>query len=826
MSTAGTFSFVRKITIVLIIGFMIVLPISSKGQQKIIVSVPAERGNVPEIVNNHRVELVNFDTDHKEYIVDQDQYRLLQEMGFEPRIRCTEEELKSNLVRGKAIDGYKNYNEILSTLEEYVNNYPDICELHDIGNSLGKYYWDLGYSAYEDYQHDIWALKISDNPHLEEDEPCLLYDGGHHAREPIGPAVVMNFAEYLLSNYGTDPDVTDAINENQIWIVPVVNPDGYKLVLDSLEVWWRKTIRDNNENQQIDPFIPDWIEPDGVDPNRNYGIYWGGDWPTAIPYKEPYRGPYSFSEPCTQAIRDLMGDHHFVTQLSYHSYGEKFFYPWSYNPTGYQTPDHALYSSLGTQLALLTPALGSGSYQAMPFGSIVMLTGSTMDYAYGRHGIIIYSVELAQDFIPPPEDIQAVCDAQIGSQMFLTSRVHYSILSGHVTDGISGDPVEAKIVIEGIDNNPGDRYDYKSDERYGRYYRLLNPGEYQVSFSAFGYQPQTHNISISNSGPTILDVSLQAENPMQLEGTIVDETNNPVPNARIIIEDTQTDTLLSDASGNFESYSFYPGQYDFSVLAEGYFICDTTVEVNTQTPGPVFPLRSYDVIDFENGTDQDHFTMWGHVPWSVSTQYAYSGSHSLSVPVLSTYQHASASLELFFETDKLMSLSTRVSLDSITQGMVLILDEEIKKLYTNDLDWQTDTFYIPAGYHKFRWELSRGYQTPGSGFENSCWIDNIIFHDYNTMVREADHDLEALFTVYPNPSAGATTIRISEKVNRVYHAGIYTISGQHICTLQPTNSDYLTWDGTSQSSTPLPMGIYIIRLVSDYGIWSEKLVLK
>lgn len=811
-----------------IIILLLIYPLHISAQEKYIVSIPNTEYSIPKNLCGSYVEVVNYgDESQTEVLVNDDQLRALQELGFKTVIKTTEEDLRNNLRMGKLLEGYRSYDEILAILQTYANNYPDICQLYDIGNSLGKQYWEQGYDAYEGFQHEIWVLKISDNPGVEEDEPSLLYDAAHHAREPIGPAVVMNFTQYLFDNYGVDPEVTDAINNNQIWIVPLVNPDGYKIVIDSLEVWWRKTIRDNNDNHQIDPFIPDWIEPDGVDPNRNYGIYWGGDWDTAPTFGDAYRGPWSFSEPCVQVMAELMRSHHFVTELSYHSYGEKFFYPWYYDPIQNQTPDHALYSTLGSELAGMTQKLDGGNYLAYSFGAIMMLTGSNSDYAYGKHGIINYTVELAQDFIPPPEDIEPICEANLASQLYLLSRVHKSILTGHVTDLNTGQPMVAKIFVEGIDNDPGGRFDYTSDTTFGRFYRLLNPGDYDVTFSAFGYQSQIFSININDSGPTILEVSLGQDVSIGLNGFVSDDLGNPIPEAQIVIVNAPLDTMYSDGSGLFNVDPFYAGQYQFKVSAEGYFTRDTLLGIDELNNEPEFALMPYDIIDFEEAWELDYFTMIGHHNWSRDDQVAFHDDFSLVAPVLSTYQYASTFLNLTFDKDKLMSFATRVSLDSITQGMIFTMDECLIKTYYGDEDWVSDTFFIPAGTHRFKWSLSRDYRTPAAFYQNKCWIDMIEFHDYNTMVEENITEARALFRMYPNPTSGSTTISLMSDVHSIYFAGVYSMKGElvNILNTNPSSIRQIQWDGRSASGIQVPDGIYVIKLVTDQGIWSEKLVI-
>jgi len=802
---------------------------SLSAQQSYIVRIPDVQGHTINEVKIPDLEITHVEqNEYFEVLVNEEQFRWLKEHNFNPEIIKSKKDLIGNLQAGLLLEGYHTYDEIVNILQGYANKHPDICALYDIGNSRGKEYFASGLEAYEDYQHDFWALKISDNPQVEEDEPSLLYDAAHHARETIGPAVVLNFTQHLLENYGSDPTITEAINKNQIWIIPLVNPDGYKIVTDSLEVWWRKTIRDNNGNQQIDPFIPDWIEPDGVDPNRNYGIYWGGDWNSAPWFRETYRGPSSFSEPCNRAMRDLMKSHHFVAELSYHSYGEIFYYPWGHNTVQYQTPDHQLFFALGAELAGMTPKLASGNYAAQSSAQVFMLTGSTSDYAYGKHGIISFTVELAQDFIPPPEDIMPVCDANLNSQLYLLERVHRSILTGHVKDLYTSNPIAATVCIEGIDNDPNGRYDYKSDSLFGRYYRLLNPGDYEVNFRAFGYQPQTFNVSIDDAGPTELEVNLDTAGSFELNGLVVDADGNPIPGAQVVIADIPVDTSFTDGSGTFTIDPFFAGEYLVKISAENYATKDFMTEIDHQNNHSVFALNFYDVIDFENEDELDHFQMAGHQEWVRDDQFSFHGDHSLAAPVLLLKQFASSSLAFYFETEKLMTLATRVSLDSVAQGMIFTMDEKIMKTYCGMETWVLDTFFIPPGNHTFKWSLSRGFKTPAPFYQNKCWIDHIEFHDLYTIIDEIGHEEEMLFSCFPNPSNGRFYINFKAGINEVYYVAIFDVAGRLIAhpDISKVTSGNLIWDACYSSGLQVPAGLYFIKIVTDQGIGTEKLIKK
>ena len=98
-----------------------------------------------------------------------------------------------------------------------IKNYPEIIKLHNIG--------------YTHENRTIYAIKISDNPQLEEaEEPDILIIGCHHARELISVEVPLYYANYLVENYGTNADVTNLVDNREIRIIPMLNPDGHVYV--------------------------------------------------------------------------------------------------------------------------------------------------------------------------------------------------------------------------------------------------------------------------------------------------------------------------------------------------------------------------------------------------------------------------------------------------------------------------------------------------------------------------------------------------------------------------------------------------------------------
>lgn len=146
--------------------------------------------------------------------------------------------------------------------------------------------------------HNLWYIKISDNPGLSGGEPSRRFNGATDAREPMGTHACVAFADHILSHYGIDSVTTWLVNNQEIFVVPVMNPDGYVYNSDSggsSSDWWK------NRRGPVPPYA-------SVDLNRNYGYKWGYDdnGSSGEPSSETYRGPSCFSEPETEVIRDFM----------------------------------------------------------------------------------------------------------------------------------------------------------------------------------------------------------------------------------------------------------------------------------------------------------------------------------------------------------------------------------------------------------------------------------------------------------------------------------------------------------------------------------------
>ena len=122
-----------------------------------------------------------------------------------------------------SMGGYYTFAEIVANLDSMFAQYPNIItQKYSIGLSQQS--------------RTIWAVKISDNPNVNESEIKVGYDALIHAREPQSMASMMYYMWYLLQNYGTDPEVTYLVNNREMYFVPCFNPDGYEYNLSLIHI--------------------------------------------------------------------------------------------------------------------------------------------------------------------------------------------------------------------------------------------------------------------------------------------------------------------------------------------------------------------------------------------------------------------------------------------------------------------------------------------------------------------------------------------------------------------------------------------------------------
>lgn len=266
---------------------------------------------------------------------------------------------------------YRTYETAMTQLQNWVDTYPDLTELIDAGPAWQTTQGEAG--------RRLWTLRITNEDNVEP-KPRLLLAALHHAREIITPEVALNLAELLLTGYGENADVTWLVDNRETWIIPFVNPDGH--VHAEYGADWRKNVNDSEGS------CPASSPPNsfGVDLNRNYDYKWATVGASSDPCNLTYHGPAGFSEPETQAVRDLVQAQQFDLVISLHSFSDLILYPWghTYSPA----PDAAGLHDIALVLASFngyTPQQTSDLYPA---------SGDTCDWAYGVAGTPCFTFEV------------------------------------------------------------------------------------------------------------------------------------------------------------------------------------------------------------------------------------------------------------------------------------------------------------------------------------------------------------------------------------------------------------------------------------------------
>jgi hypothetical protein len=118
-----------------------------------------------------------------------------------------------------------------------------------------------------------------------------------------------------------------------------------------------------------------------------------------------------FSEPEAQALRNLMESHNFILSLSYHSYGDLFFFPWSYIDE--DTEDQKVFE----KLAQIYTKRNGYIYGNTKDDVIYNTNGDLDDWGYGeqktKNKVFSVTVEVGDSFQPPGSEISGLIEENL-----------------------------------------------------------------------------------------------------------------------------------------------------------------------------------------------------------------------------------------------------------------------------------------------------------------------------------------------------------------------------------------------------------------------------
>jgi predicted deacylase len=365
------------------------------------------------------------------------------------------------------------YAQMRSDYVAYAAAHPDIAEFHVIGQSV------LG--------RDIFGLRISDNIALEENEPEMMFWASIHGDEFASGEIAYQWAMELLDGYGSDPTLTGYVDDNEIWVFPLMNPDGHE----------------NGTRENVN----------GVDLNRDFGWNWDG-WGNS---------PAPNSQPETRALVEFLQQNNVTLSVTMHCSGNVFLHPWCDEPQDAQ--EDPLIESVGSVYADLA------NYQLIKSWDDYETHGELLDLIHGGYGALCYTAEISNSLGSYDNSYNR---NKVGMDAYCGMAGQG--LAGLVTDAQTGLPLHAAVFVEG---SPFPAY---TDPSVGDVHRMASPGTYDVTVWANGYLPETvTGLVVTQSGTTDFQVALTPGGDEH--GFFIPIVNQRDPNNTFTNVTAQTDAL-------------------------------------------------------------------------------------------------------------------------------------------------------------------------------------------------------------------------------------------------------------------------------------------
>ncbi|HNX01047.1 MAG TPA: M14 family zinc carboxypeptidase, partial [Candidatus Cloacimonadota bacterium] len=367
-----------------------------------------------------------------------------------------------------AFDTYPTYTQYETMMSTFASTYPSLCQIYTLGTlSSGR---------------KLLYAHISSNVATPAAKPEVELLSTIHGDEVTGYVMLLHLINELLSKYGTDTRITNLVNNLDIWICPLENPDG-------TYTGGNTTVSGATRYNAA-----------GIDLNRNF------------------RDP-SIGIPGTQAAETLLfqsfaDNHHIVQAVNYHGGAEVFNYPWDdWTSLQHTHPDDAWFviegkayvdSARVTNSSYMTDTTTSGYTEG---GDWYTITGGRQDYTnYFAHGREV-TIEISETKMPVASSLLTYWNYNYKSMLKYMERPYYAI-RGTVTNS-SGTGLAATITVNSHDTEFAQSA-MITDPAFGDYYRMIAPGTWSLTFSATGYVSQTiNNVVVTANTPTYLNVVLE-----------------------------------------------------------------------------------------------------------------------------------------------------------------------------------------------------------------------------------------------------------------------------------------------------------------------------
>jgi len=661
-------------------------------------------------------------------------------------------------------DYYPTYMGYIDIMNQFATDYPELCEVVSIKTLAST--------------REILFIHINDNLDSDEGEPQFMYTSSIHGDELTGYILTLRLIDYLLSNYGSDEQVTNLVENVDIWINPLANPDG--------------TYAGGNNTV----FGATRGNANGIDCNRNFPDPEDGPHPDGNDWQQE-----------TQAFMDFADENDFVISANYHGGAEVCNYPWDtwaklhpdddwwvYVARQYADTAHK-YSNYNGYLTDLNNGITNGY-------AWYTISGGRQDYMNYFHNCREQTLEISSQKTPPANQLEDFWEYNYRSMLNYMEQTLYGV-TGTVANSSNGNPVPAEVFV--IDHDEDNSQVYATLPA-GTYHRPIKSGTYDMKYSAFGYYPKTiEGVVVEDEETLVLNVELDP---------YVSLTADFYTNDSIIGVGESTDFFDVSLGNNIVSWNWQfeggepatsddenpagidyntPGLYDVSLTVENQEgETDTVLKENYIRVSEIFNMKDTTVwlcdgMFFDNGGKNEY----------------YSNDEDLTMTFVSLLESGKLKItfrEFDLENSENCEYDYLEAYDGMDENAPFLGrwcgTESPGILSANNVN----------GAITFKFHSNSTINHPGWKAEITC----------DTSVGFAESKKENLL-IFPNPVKNRVKVIADYPINKV---SILNLAGQVLKTVTETQNQI------DIDLSEFVSGIYLLKIETDKENFSRRLIIR
>ncbi|KAJ8712882.1 hypothetical protein PYW08_008186 [Mythimna loreyi] len=375
---------------------------------------------------------------------------------------------------------HHDYIKMESFLKQLNEQYPSLTKLSSIGKSVEG--------------RELYVLEVTSEPGVHKPgKPEFKYVANMHGNEVVGRELLLLLAKYLCQEYVSGNQRIQAmLNSTRIHLMPSMNPDGY-------------------ERAEIGDFssVKGRTNAHDIDLNRNFPDQFGEIAENKV------------AEPETQAVMNWSLSEPFVLSANLHGGALVANYPYDGNPEmksglEYLTPDNPVfvhlahvYSEAHHKMHLGQPCKNLPSErfrEGITNGAKwYVLAGGMQDWNYLHTNDMEITLELGCFKFPPASDLPTYWEDNREALLKFIEQVHTGV-NGFVHSHIGHPLANATIKVNGITHTVKTAKD-------GDFWRLLEPGTYNITAVKQGYESITEQVTVPAEGSVSVNFTLMADDP-------------------------------------------------------------------------------------------------------------------------------------------------------------------------------------------------------------------------------------------------------------------------------------------------------------------------